>query len=263
MPSPRPRRITQQLRHRLKVLRRDYLADAGVALKEDFAAESHTLLITFGGLGAGRGPGFEFESSARELPVKRLFVTDPRQCWYNRGSSRGGTTLASVADSLAELLSKQRIDRLVTVGNSAGAYAALIFGTLLGADHAVCFAPQTVLDIDVLHAMDDHRWDALLLPLSQRGVLEPRWSDLRLALPPVRRADTRYDVYFDETIRCDRLHAERLRDLEGVRLYRFGRGGHRLVRDLRDIGALERLLRRALHLPPAPGDFAGTPEPQH
>jgi pimeloyl-ACP methyl ester carboxylesterase len=184
-----------------------------------------------------------------ELPVKRLFVRDPRQSWYHRGMPRHGTTLASVVGSVGELLADHDVERLVVAGNSAGGYAALVFGTLLGADTVVCLSPQTVLDSEILAQMDDHRWDYLLEPLVRKGALEPRWTDLRRALPQARHANTRYNVYFDETIEGDRLHAERLRGLEGVHLYRFGRGGHGLARALRDCGALERILRKALGLP--------------
>jgi pimeloyl-ACP methyl ester carboxylesterase len=228
-------------------------------------SDSRTLLLTFGGMKSLAGiASFEFVSLTREIPVKRLFVRDPRQSWYHRGMPKHGTTLASVADSLGKLLADYDVDRLVVAGNSAGGYAALVFGTLLGADTVLCFGPQTVLDADTLAEMNDHRWDDLLMPLVKKGALEPRWLDLRLALPEARHADTRYNIYFDENSRGDRLHAERLRDVEGVRLYRFGRGGHSVVRALRDCGALERILRQALHAPggaPAPAGIGGGPEP--
>ena len=51
----------------------------------------------------------------------------------------------------------------------------------------------------------------------------------------------------------DRLHAERLIGLEGLRLYRFGRGGHNIARMLRETGALDKVLQRALI---APGQLA-------
>jgi hypothetical protein len=241
-------RIKRRLRRRARGLRRRYLNSAGISVKPDLRGDARTLLVTFGGLGAlGRGPGFEFETTARTLPVKRLFVTDPEQAWYHRGGAPGAA-IADVAHSISELLAGREVERLVTIGNSAGGYAALIFGTLLAADAVISFAPQTVLDPEVLAKMGDHRWDGLLLPLAARGALEEQWLDLRTALPPRRRRDTRYKVYFDETIVWDRLHAERLRELEGVRFYRFGRGGHRLVRGLRDSGALTRLLTETLEL---------------
>jgi pimeloyl-ACP methyl ester carboxylesterase len=240
------RRLTRQLQW----LYQTYVGDGGVSLSPDMDSDSRTLLLTFGGLGSSGGePSFEFGSISSEIPVKRLFVRDPHQSWYHRGTPQQGTSLESVAESLGALLAQHDIDRLVVVGNSAGGYAALVFGTLLGADTVLSFAPQTVLDCDVLAEMGDHRWDWRLKPLTAKGALEKRWTDLRVALPPARHTDTRYKIYFDETIPGDHLHAECLRGIEGVQLYRFGRGGHDLVRELRDCGALERVLREALHVP--------------
>lgn len=240
------RRIQGQLRW----LHRRYLGGAGASLSLDLESDSRTLLLTFGGLGSFGGvPSFEFGSVTKAIPVKRLFVLDPHQAWYHRGIPRHGRTVMGVAESLGALLAEHEFDRLVVTGNSAGGYAALVFGTLLGADTVLSFAPQTVLDCDILDQWDDHRWDWILRPLKHKGALQAGWVDLRVALPPARRADTRYNVYFDETIRGDRLHAERLRGLAGLRFFRFGRGGHNLVRELRDCGALERVLREALHAP--------------
>lgn len=216
--------------------------------------DSRTLLIAFGGMRNRIGmPPFEFLSLTGGLPVKRMFVRDLRQAWYHRGMPEHGSTLLDVARSLEELLGKHDVERLVVAGNSSGGYGALVFGTLLGADTVLCFAPQTVLDLDVLASMDDHRWDERLLEVTAMAPLDEQWVDLRSALPQARRADTRYQVFFDETLHSDRLHAERLIGLEGLRLYRFGRGGHHLVRKLRDAGHLERIVRAALQTPGAEG----------
>lgn len=194
-------------------------------------------------------PPFEFFSLTGGMPVKRLFVRDLRQAWYHRGISDHGSTIAEVADSLRALLARAEIDRLVVAGTSAGGYAALVFGTLLAADTVLCFAPQTVLDLEMLAAMDDHRWDDRLGRQLAAGAVDRRWTDLRHALPGARRADTEYRIYFAEEVRADRLHAERLADLEGVRLYRFGHAGHNIARSLRDAGALRRVLQRAVAEP--------------
>jgi hypothetical protein len=86
--------------------------------------------------------------------------------------------------------------------------------------------------------------------LAAADALDHRWTDLGEALRRERGSDTRYRVFFDTTHTKDRAHAERLIGLEGLRLYRFGDGGHELVRQLRDVGALERIVREAV-LPPA------------
>jgi hypothetical protein len=221
-----------------------------VSVSLDMASDSRTLLLAFGGMQGRIGmPPFEFLRLTGEIPVKRLFVRDVRQAWYHRGTPEYGETIEAVADALREVLAGHDVERLVTAGSSAGGYAALLFGTLLGADVVLCFAPQTTLELGAMEEIGDHRWDELLVPLVEAGSIDPRWADLAAALPQARRTHTRYQVYFDDSLPVDRLHAERLVGLEGLRLYRFGTGSHNLVRELRDLGALERILRTALEVP--------------
>jgi hypothetical protein len=233
--------------------------DEGVAVSLDTEADSRTLLLTFGGMKSTAGlVAFEFVALTRGLPVKKMFVRDPRQSWYHRGMPSHGNTLESVGEVLRGIIAEQDVERLVTVGASAGGYAALVFGALLGADRVLAFAPQTTLDREVLAEMGDRRWDYLLEPLYAKDALEARWVDLKTGLPGALNGHTRCSVYFDETVEGDRLHGERLAGIEGVRLYRFGRGGHSLTRHLRDRGVLERLLREALEVPAgAPSGAAG------
>ncbi len=255
--SPTIRRARSLLAAAKRPFRRGFgraLDDQSLPYTADMSSDSRTLLIAFGGLQGELGmPVFEFFKSTRDLPVKRLFVRDLRQAWYHRGLSGEERALADVAATLRELIAREHVERLVTVGNSAGGYAALVFGTILGADVALAFSPQTVLDLHVWAQFEDRRWEDELRPLIDAGVLDASWSDLRTALPAARRGATRYEVFFDETNRLDRLHAERLAGLDGVRLYRFARGGHMVSLALRRSGALDRLLRRAVGEPsPAP-----------
>lgn len=223
----------------------------------DTASSSRTLLLAFGGLNRQIGiPPFEFLSLTGGIPVKRMFVRDVHQAWYHRGMPGHGENIEGVAESLRGLIAEHDVERLVVAGNSAGGYAALLFGTLLEADTVLCFSPQSTLDLDELAQMGDSRWDDHLMPLTADGALDRRWIHLGSALPQARRpqARTRYRVFFDHSLQVDRLHAERLAGLDGMRLYRFGHGGHYLVRMLRDSGALEHILQSALRVQ---GDSAG------
>jgi hypothetical protein len=249
---------TRRYKRRVRLRYPKPVSEADVSFSLDMDSDVRTLLLAFGGLNRQIGmPPFEFFALTGDIPVKRLFVRDPRQAWYHRGMPQHGATLMSVADSLRELIARQDVDRLVVAGNSAGGYAALLFGTLLGAETVLSFAPQTVIDLDVLAAMGDHRWDDNLRPLARTGALDSQWTDLRSALPGARCADTGCHIYFDDTTALERSHAERLVGMKGVRLYRFGGGDHDLVRALRANGALERILRRALHAPREIADTDG------
>jgi hypothetical protein len=211
--------------------------------------DSRTLLIAMSSLQQGRfQPHFEFVKIARALPCKKLFVRDLHQAWYLKGLTGRGD-LASVADEIRRVIAGEEVERLVLVGSSAGGYAALVVGTLLGADAVLAFSPQTVLDLDVLAGMD-HRWDKPLNALAGSGKLDPHWSDLRVALPPIRCADTRYQIYFAEKHVPDRRHAERLLGVDGTTLFRFGLRTHQIAMAMRESGALSQVLRSALF--PAP-----------
>jgi hypothetical protein len=231
------------------------VGDSEAPMSVEMDADSRTVLVAFGGMYGRIGmPPFEFFSLAGGIPVKRLFVRDLHQAWYHRGMPGHGTTLTSVADALGELLDRHEVDRLVMTGSSAGGYAALVFGTLLRADVVLCFAPQTVLDLDVLAAIGDHRWDAHLEPLVREGALDARWVDLGSALAGAAHGASRYEVYFDDSLSVDRQHVERLRGVRNLQLYRFGRGRHHLVAALRDSGALALILQRALRAPAGSAD---------
>jgi pimeloyl-ACP methyl ester carboxylesterase len=246
----RERRFRQPLRYPKDRLQRLFVP--GVHF--DSTAESSTLLIAFGGLrGRVDVPPFEFLSITGDFPVKRMYVRDLYQAWYHRGIPRQAKTLAGTADRLKELIDSHDVERLVTIGNSSGGYAALAFGALLGADTALAFAPQTTLDPDEMAAMGDRRWEEHLRGLREGGKLDAQWMDLREALPHALRDGTSMHVYFNDRLEVDRLHAERLRDVAGVRLFRFGHAsGHYLVNTLRDNGSLERTLRRAVNAPGHP-----------
>jgi hypothetical protein len=222
-------------------------------LSAQMRPRSPTLLIAFGGMRGQLGmPPFEFFRATQGLAVKKLFVRDLRQAWYHQGIPGHGETIEDAADALRAIVRDNRVERLVVAGNSAGGYAALLFGTLLEADVALCFAPQTVLDAGVLADWDDHRWDEQLRDLAAEGGLDSRFVDLSRALPALASGRTRFEVYFDESFDVDRLHAERVAGVPGVVLHPLPEGEHGIARDMRESGELDEVLRRAL----LPGDAA-------
>jgi pimeloyl-ACP methyl ester carboxylesterase len=245
----RARRLPATARRRLPFGDRFRLAleDPTAPLCSDVKVDSSTLLLAFGGMkGKLDIPPFEFFGLTGEMPIKRLFVRDLEQAWYHRGVRRHGSTIPEVAEHLDRIIARQQIERLVVVGTSAGGYAALIFGSLLGADRVLCWGPQTTLDLEVLGQMDDHRWDDKIAPLMSDRHLDEDWIDLRRALPGARIAQTRYELFFDDSYLLDRLHVERLSDVDGVQLRPVAGGEHEVARQMRKTGELELVLRSAL-----------------
>ena len=211
-------------------------------LQSDLAPDSRRLIVTFGGLmGAvaavgpagdrpGRAATFEFARSLRSVPLKTVFVRDHAFAWYHRGVEGVGADIDSVAEHLRALTGDA--EEVVMVGNSAGGYAALLFGALLGCEvHA--FSPQTFIDPALRATHGDSRWASHVEALG--GDLESRYADL---LPVLARSNGRFHVYYATDQRLDAIHAERLGGLPQATLHGFEYPGHGLIRALRECGWL-------------------------
>jgi dienelactone hydrolase len=210
--------------------------------------EGHdTMLVAFGGIrGEIAIPPFEFFSVVGDIPVTKVFVRDLDQAWYQRGVRGLGTSVAETAVALEHLVRERRARRVVMTGNSAGGFAAILFGRMLGVDGVVAFAPQTFIDRWNRLRHRDHRWKAEIRALRHRPPSAPV-LDLRRA---VRAAVVPVEIHYDRSFRLDALHAERLDGQPGVQLHPYRGGSHNLVRTLRDTGDLKQILTYALAVTP-------------
>src|SRR2546430_8655962 len=172
------------------------LVDSRLGVGHEFSSASSTLLIAFAAMSTVSPPPFHFFEFTSGLGVKRLFVRDPASVWYQRGVPGFGETIDEVAAALQSIIDEQDIERMVVIGSSAGGYAALAFGTLLRADLVLSFAPQSTLDRESLDELGDQRWAGAFKALDALGGPDPRWIDLRAALPRERHADTAYEVHY-------------------------------------------------------------------
>ena len=242
-----PSDLLKRLRGRLRPAFERTVADPTAPVGIDLHSDAPTLLVAFGGIQGGIGmPPFEFFRITSTIRTKRLFLRDLRQAWYHEGLPGYASTFTELAAALSHMAGQHRFDRLVATGVSAGGYAALAFGTLLGADRVLAFSPQTVITLDAMWTMGDHRFDKQLVGLAARKTLDPQWADLRAALPSARCVDTLYELHFDPESQLDRAHAERLAGLEGVHLVTHPGIGHNIPRALRASGELRPLLTSAL-----------------
>ncbi|MBN2816381.1 MAG: tetratricopeptide repeat protein [Campylobacterales bacterium] len=108
--------------------------------------KSEKTLIVFGGMASGISmPSREFFKSLSHKNINILFVKDFKQCWYQKGLS--GKT-HDINSSIAYLQSfiPETSKELITLGASAGGYAAIRFGVGLEANRIMAFSPQTLID---------------------------------------------------------------------------------------------------------------------
>ncbi len=212
--------------------------EAGVAFS---LAGSGPVLVAFGGMSQlGGPPPFEFTRVAGLLGCRWVAVRDHARFWYHRGARGLGGDFRGMVDGLGVLLETHGRGRVVTVGNSAGGYAACVAAGLLGADAAVAFVPRTALSNDVCLAVGDLEWgwrrSALLAGSHDASLLD---VVAVLGEHPVPRVA----VHVGSDVR-DVAYAQRLAGVEGVEVVSWFGAGHDLVQRLRTSGQLLGLLRR-------------------
>ncbi len=238
------------------------LADPERSVILDLSVPGGAMLIAFGGFaGAMAIPPFEFFGVASEIPVNRVFVRDLQCSWYHRGAPGLGRTIDEIAGSLRRLIEQERPSRVVTTGSCAGGYAALLFGSLIGADAVVAFAPRTYLGRGLRVRHLDYRAIREMWPLYDRSVGDRRYFDLKRVLAAgAERSNTDCRVYVSTASRIDMANARRLRGLPNLVMSEHDEGGHRLVRALRDRGELGPIRKDALFGSPAamPADVAAS-----
>ena len=220
----------------------------------DLETRSPTLLVLFGGIAGGVSmPVFEFFRLTAGFPAKKVFLRDPRYGWYQLGIPGVGDSAGDVRAFLVAAIERASVERVVMAGASAGGFAALLFGSWCGADEVIAFSPQTFVDAENRGLTGDSRWPEQIDPLHEAIAGRSATLDL-LDVLPQDAGRTRYQIHVSSDDALDLLHAQRLAGRGGVEIHEHERGGHLLVKTLRDRGLLQPMLLKALSVQNADPD---------
>lgn len=203
-----------------------------------------TMLISFGGIAGGLVVApFEFGGVISEIKAHKVFVRDQYQAWYHQGVQGSENSLGALYARLVDIRDEMQPRRVVTIGNSCGGFAALLFGSLMGAAQVHAFAPQTYIGPWRRLFTRDFRWSREMLRLHLLVRPKCRCYDLR---PVLTLTDANCHIYYSLSDAMDVRHAERLVSVTGVQLHPYEMGGHELVRQMRDSGELARIVEAAI-----------------
>lgn len=196
-------------------------AAASLMFRSDLVIDNRgypATVVAFSGL-APRNHIFEWATALSGFPANFIGVRDPGDCWYRRG-------VAFTAASLWVALAAVGARWTAFVGGSAGGFAALMFGRILGADRIIALCPQSACG-RVKRALGDDRW-----PLFCRNTPA---GDIAGAYPKAI-------IHYAANDPLDAMHAARL----GADMREWPSGGHDLPRALKDDGRLPEVLAEAL-----------------
>lgn len=215
------------------------------------------LILAFGFVNWHSSPRFDFYGRTKKLekladrPLNRILVRDPFNAWYHRGVPGLGDTVDDIAIKFKGLISAIAPSRVITIGQSMGAYAAIMFGQLLGADQVLAFGPLSFLDAQKSAAIGDRRWLSVMQQL-EANPPAVFYNDLALLGKAYSVDDIRIfygltpDPEVKSEVNLDDYHAKRLGELAGCKLYPYADSTHTVVKYLIDTQQIDSVLLDAI-----------------
>jgi len=236
----------------------------------DRVVPGEILVIAFGFVSWDARPDFDFYGRLKKLEqasgrhLNKILVRDSGNSWYHRAIAGLGEHPDDTVETLRALVAEIRPSKVVTIGQSMGGYAAVMFGLLLGVEQVVAFGPLSFLDVKQALLYHERRWIAVMRALAQQPP-PSGYYDLA-ALGRERGGQTQLHIVFGtkpdrddatESVNLDAMHAHRLAAAGNCTLYPFPYSGHAVVQHLIDTKRINGLLARiiaGIELAPEPFD---------
>ncbi len=205
-------------------LTNEIVANSEATFLVDAVVPDGVLVLTFGFVSWSAPPRFDFYGRLKKLeslsgtPINKILVRDHTNAWYHRPISGLGGDVDEIASSLRQLIDTFSPRQIITLGQSMGGYAAIMFGFLLGVDAILSFGPLSFLNSRAALSYHDLRWLAVMQEL-EKNPPPVGYFDLPALSRKADPQQTALHVFFGtkpdvdnaiEAVNPDALHAERL-----------------------------------------------------
>ena len=222
------------------------------------------LVIAFGFVSWTTRPAFDFYGRLRKLeqasgqPLNKILVRDSGNAWYHRRIAGLGNHVDETAQALRDLVRRIAPGQVTTIGQSMGAYAAVMYGLLLDAQQIVAFGPLSFLDVQQARLYHELRWLPVMESLAQDPPLSG-YYDLAALCRARATEHTQLHLVFgtrpdavnsgasaSESVNLDAMHAQRLAAFGRCTLHPFPQSGHAVVQHLIDTKRINGLLAKCI-----------------
>jgi hypothetical protein len=169
------------------------------------------------------------------IHVNLVMLRDYQRFFYHAGLNSEIADFGAILERLRAFRQEMpHVRHSFCMGSSSGGYAALLFGHYLKVHTVFAFAPQTLIDLELLRSFTG-RSDTWRFPEAH----------LNLGLLMAEHnGQTRYKVFYCEGRARDRAHAERIGGCPGVELYPQPGSTHLVIEELYKAGRLREVIAR-------------------
>ena len=186
-------------------------------------------LFVFSGLAQYMGiPSREFFKTLEQHNYNIAFFKDFDRCWYQKGVLGFSQSRHETAQKIEERFGDSPRPWHM-IGSSAGGYAALVFGKMLGAERVIAYSPQTLINSKIFTAFGG-------ASKGDYDFIDPL-NDVAQFLNDTK-SDGSYDVHFGRKHSSDKHAAERLRDCPNCNLIAHNTNSHNIPLYLKESGSL-------------------------
>jgi len=213
----------------------------------DFQGEGELLAICFGFYDAAGKAQFDFYKRLKKLEtlsgkkINKLLLRDKNNAWYHHGVEGLGKDVDETTVSIRKIIKEIKPSKIITIGQSMGGYAAIMYGALLEADKVISFGPLSCFDADKLEVLRDYRWLDLVKKIQST---RPKvfYDDLPKLLAGKKRK-TEFEIFYGthpgenaermEAVNYDAAHAYMFYGLAGMKLFPLHNSPHAVVEYMR------------------------------
>ena len=210
--------------------------------------QSQTLIVAFANLMPDNSMApFCYLESLRKYPVNQLFIRDTHKFMYLRGIDPVYNSVDKLSDFLQQKMEQYGGDKTIFIGNSSGAYAAVLYGILTRPDVVLAFAPRTYLNKRNRVRYSDFRNPHIvdMVAHESRHYQARRYLDLRKLNKRLRNRQTCFHLFWDNQYRIDDINASRMQFQNFIH-HPYEKGGHLIAKYLRDTGVFDSILQKML-----------------
>lgn len=211
----------------------------------DINNDSKILIIVFGGIrGKLPFPVFEFFNTLNKYKINKMFVRDLNQAWYTKGLKGICNDAYGVKKYLDDKIKEINPTKTIFIGNSAGGYAAILFGVLCDINEIHAFSPQTFLDKTTRFFKRDSRWKKEIQNIDKSKTYN-KSLNLKNFLKHYNLEQITINIYYSLTNKLDIIHTKMISNFS-INFCSYQTGGHELIKELRDNGELYQIIEKSV-----------------
>lgn len=190
-------------------------------------------LLSFAGMrqviGVPRAEFFKTLSGSDRYNI--IFLKDFNQAWYQCGLFGISDNVDDTVGYLKSIIPPST-KRLITLGSSSGGFAAILYGSLLGAEKTISFAPQTFLNEEVFKRFKN-------VDSKKECIVNAPYKDLNRL-----RGDggTIHHVYVGKNNKYDQIHIDNIKDNKRFIIHWLDTSSHNVAKFMKENGTLDHLL---------------------